>query len=340
MKGSIAHCNAGPSAEEARGGCGVLEEEEPGLGPVVLVPQETTGVERSCGLLEDREPGGNSLVPIPQEPAGGGGGVGAATEGGEGGLDVGRSSLQPTSLSPTLNPLMLKLKRKPMTDSATKVKGKKQNGRQKVEPEMKMDSMRELMKRWTGSASPATAAAQGHEGEAVRWEKFSSQAGTAVEPAKEVAKVKEVTRRKNSVLSRWKEAKEPDTTFEDWKRSRQAVKRKNSELQEPNPFLDSIAGNNLHNKKLCVSENNYKKINTNLSCHSKGTAGTPGGGDGGQDRLHLPAGGGNGGTADLGAPGARAKIKITGADWLQRLGEESERKAMIRKKAGGTGVKK
>ena len=61
---------ASPSVEEARGGCRVLEEEEPGLVPVVLVPQEATGEERSCGLLEDREPGGNSLVPIPQEPQG------------------------------------------------------------------------------------------------------------------------------------------------------------------------------------------------------------------------------------------------------------------------------
>ena len=46
------------------------------------------------------------------------------------------------------------------------------------------------------------------------------------------------------------------------------------------------------------------------------------------------------GIADMGVPGTRANIKITGASWLQRLGEESERKASMRKKAGGTGGKK
>ena len=43
------------------------------------------------------------------------------------------------------------------------------------------------------------------------------------------------------------------------------------------------------------------------------------------------------GIADMGVPGARANKETTGASWLKRLGEESERKASLRKKAGSKG---
>ena len=56
--------------------------------------------------------------------------------------------------------------------------------------------------------------------------------------------------------------------------------------------------------------------------------------------VHLRAGGGNMGTADVGVPSGRANIVTTGASWLERLGAESERKAIMRKKAGGTGGQK
>ena len=74
--------------------------------------------------------------------------------------------------------------------------------------------------------------------------------------------VETVTKRKNPVLLRWKEAA-PDDSYEAWKRSRTAaVKRKNpgSELHDSKSTNDSTTGNTLHNKKLCISEIRYKKL--------------------------------------------------------------------------------
>ena len=152
-------------------------------------------------------------------------------------------------------------------------------------------------------------------------------------------------KKKNPVLSRWKEAEPAEDSYEAWRRSRtEAVKRKKPEcdLQNQNSTIESTPGNNLHNKKLCISENKLIKINTNLSCLSNdlsGTSGTPGGRGGGQDQVQLRVAGGDVGTADLGAPSARAKNNTTGVSWLKRLGEKSEIKANMRKKTGDTGKK-
>ena len=100
------------------------------------------------------------MVPIPQEPAGGEGAVVAVEEGAEGGLDVEKKSLP--SSSPTMN--LLELMRLRGKDKADLVKQeKKQNGRRKEVAGKNVDSMRDMMRKWTGSVSPAVTAAPGLE---------------------------------------------------------------------------------------------------------------------------------------------------------------------------------
>ena len=263
------------------------------------------------------------MVPIPQEPTGGGGGVVRRRKGG---LDGERNT--PSSLSSTVG-------------MARKGRGRKQSDKGKEVSGRKLERMQEMMKNWTSLATPSLSSPAAEQparegGRIGRWERSSP---TSREPRKEAMK------KKNPVLSRWKEAEPVEDSYEAWRRTRtEAVKRKEPEadLHNQNSTLESTPWNKLHNKKLCISENNLTKINTNLSCRSNdllGASGTPGGRGGGQDQVQLRVEGGNVGTADLGAPSARAKNNTTGVSWLKRLGEKSEIKANMRKKTGDTGKK-